>query len=212
MDAHGGRKVFCHAQRLVPARVPRAGGRARGLFDGGSAYRLTHLQDQAQPGKEGRALCPVVDGKVRRHAHGHLVRPAAFRRRPRGHGEGREAGDEAGRRRPRSARHPLRRHPHEPRRERRLQAHGERRYASALRHAGSLRQLPQRRGCGCGREGGRDPRRGSEPVCPHARDGLWREERISARAAAGRPWLRVRAAGGLPCGSAVRQRAGLLRV
>ena len=29
---------------------------------------------------------------------------------------------------------------------------------------------------------------------------------------AGRPWLRVRAAGGLPCGSAVRQRAGLLRV
>ena len=45
--------------------------------------------------------------------------------------------------------------------------------------------FPRRRGCGCGREGGRDPRRGSEPVFPHARDGLWREGRICARAAAG---------------------------
>ena len=79
---------------------------------------------------------------------GTVVRPAAFRRGPRVvTAKDGKLETKLVERRPRSARHPLRRHPHEPRRERRLQAHGERRYASALRHAGSRRQLPRRRGC-----------------------------------------------------------------
>ena len=70
LTAGGKYFVTRNGSSLLAFRVP-TGAPASPPVEG--AYRLAHLQDQAQPGKEGRALCSAVDGKIWRHAYGYLV-------------------------------------------------------------------------------------------------------------------------------------------